>query len=56
MASKVSVTSKAHFVPLSLTTYNLNTISKLSYPPNLIICSTSNPLLCKFEANVLLNV
>jgi len=34
----------------------LNTISKLSHPPSLMICSTSNPALCRLEANVLLNV
>jgi hypothetical protein len=34
----------------------LTTISNVSHPPNLIICSTSTPFLCKLEANVLLNV
>ncbi len=31
-------------------------MSRLSHPPNRMICSTSSPLLCKLLANVLLNV
>ena len=35
---------------------HLTTMSNVSHPPNLIICSTSTPFLCRFDANVLLNV
>jgi len=34
----------------------LSTMFRLSHPPSLMICSTSNPALCRLEANVLLNV